>query len=159
MDNNDYLEQLQATAEDVLQESVENISFVSIVSVYTTDEPAFVQERVPIIDGLLKRCASRNVIDVSGRDRTGASARKTWRLREFISPCDSAFHSFDRPLSFVASPHSGSPVILTVVPKEGILAPPDDVVIEVFTWNTDGGKAPNISFSWRCRVPFFNQIP
>jgi hypothetical protein len=156
MSKNDDLKNLQKAAERVLGQSVEDFFFTQRPSVRTSDFDAYVQEREPVIDGVRITCLDAKVIDISGRAATGADGRTEWKLRDFIVPCDGDFDEFDRPMSFVATPHSSTPVYLTITHADSIFHPfpSNDVVVEVFTWDKDGNPAPNITFSWRCRVPY-----
>ena len=157
--NDDAPKELQGLAERVAGGPIQVFSFSTRLSVRTADTPAFVQERIPVIDGVNRRCIQFPVVDVSGLAATGADGKMTWRMRDFISPCDAFVREFDRPLSFVATPHSDSPVSLTIRPSGGPFAPPDDVIVEVFTWDPAGSPAPATVFSWRCRVPYHEAFP
>jgi hypothetical protein len=149
------IKELEKSAERVLGQPVEDFFFIQRLSVRTSDTDAYVQEREPVIDGVKIRCVDADVIDVSGRSTTGADGTTSWKLRDFIVPCDRGFDEFDRPMSFVATPHSTNPIYLTIRHPGPFMAyPSDDVVVDVFTWDKDGKPAPNVTFSWRCRVPY-----
>lgn len=157
MPDNDAIKELRMVAERVLGRPVDDLIFKQRPSFFTTHQNASIQEVQPVIDGVRKSCViGLNVIDVSGRASTGADGRTKWKLRDFIVPCDSEFFEFERPMSFVATPHSSSPIYLTINPVEGFFdpSPSDDVVVDVFTWDKDGNPAPRVTFSWRFRVPY-----
>ncbi len=146
------VKRLERLAEDVFEIPFPELNFFYRTSVRTVDPDATIQERNLIVVGGGKRCIFSRTIDISGASRTGRDGKMTWRLRDFITPCDSQFEVFDRPLSFLVTPHSDSPVYLTTVPS--FTATKDNVVVEVLSWDRNGDPAPNISFSWRCRVPY-----
>jgi hypothetical protein len=160
MSKKDEVKQLKELTERFLGQPADNLFFKQRTSVRTSNTEAYIQELEPVIDGVRTRCLDANVIDLSGRASTDEGGKRTWKLRDYIVPCDRGFDEFDRPMSFVATPHSNSPIYLTTRPAEGFLtpSPPDDVVVEVFTWDAGGNPAPNVTFSWRCRVPYYRQI-
>lgn len=151
------IKELQKVAERVLGQPVDDFFFKQRPSVFTLEGDANIPEREPVIDGVRISCVRNNrVIDVSGRASTGADGRTRWKLRDFIVPCDGRISSFEKPMSFVATPHSSSPVYLTIKPLDGFFvpSPSDDVVVDVFTWDKDGNPALKVVFSWRFRVPY-----
>jgi hypothetical protein len=105
-----------------------------------------------------KSCESQKLLDVSGYASTGANGTARFRLTQFIcfNPA-----SFDYPMNVVAVPLTSKPVFLTVQ-RSLVMDPTNsfgiDVEFEVFTWDANGAAAPNITFDWRCRVPFFDLI-
>ncbi len=155
-DKYDDAKQLQSISKRVFGDFGLEFNFTSKPSVHTNDVNAVVLEITPIIDGVSRTCADTRVIDVSGVSATDENGKFDWRLRNFIAPCDKLFFDFDIPMSFVATPHSVSPVYLTTNPKRGPFAPRDDVIVEVLTWDNTGAAAPRKVFSWRCRVPYRN---
>ena len=97
-----------------------------------------------------RECSKFDAIDIAGPSRTGDDGKMTWRLTDFICPGGQPI--IEPPASFVATPISQSPVYLTTTID--FLDPPRDLVVEVFTWGSDGSSAPRIPFSWRCRVRY-----
>ena len=105
-----------------------------------------------------KFCESQKLLDVSGYTSTGTSGTAQFRLTQFIcfNPA-----SFGYPINVVATPLASKPVFLTIQ-RSLVMDPTNtfgiDVEFQVFTWNANGAAAPNITFDWRCRVPFEDLI-
>ncbi len=99
-------------------------------------------------------CLEHEAIDVAGQSRTGDDGSMTWRLTDVI--CAAPGRTIRAPASFVATPITTGPIYLTT--KIVIPDPPDDLVVSVFTWDSSGTPAPQIAFSWRCRVRYKEAI-
>lgn len=99
------------------------------------------------------RCFRNNGIDLSGGSVTDTAGRMTWILSNFVCSENIPQRGFpiDFPVSFVATPQSDKPCYMTV--KFIVPFVPNDVVIEVFSWNSKGEPAPSTPFYWRCRIP------
>jgi len=84
---------------------------------------------------------------------TDSEGRMTWILSNYICPENIPQNGLpiDYPVSFVATPQSDKPCYITV--KFIVPIVPNDVVIEVFSWNSKGEPAPSTSFYWRSRIP------
>ncbi len=93
------------------------------------------------------RCFESGAIDVGGQASTDNAGRFTWKLSSFVCKSDRA--NFVKPETFVATAISGSPIFLTT----RTVSATGDLVIDVFSWDTDGAPAPNVRFAWRCWVP------
>ena len=101
-----------------------------------------------------------NSIDLSGGSITDATGRTTWRLLNTVCLEDVPQGGFliDYPISFVATPISDKPGYITV--KQVLPSPqPNDVFIEVYSWDKAGEPAPSMPFYWRCRIPLTIIIP
>jgi len=99
------------------------------------------------------RCFRNNGIDLSGGSVTDSEGRMTWILSNYICPENVPQNGLpiDFPVSFVATPQSDKPCYITI--KFIVPIVPNDVVIEVFSWNSKGEQAPSTPFYWRCRIP------
>ena len=126
------------------------VSFLRRYSIYTHDRVK-AQERTFVIGGTRIRCVDLEDIDAAGVARTGINGRTTWRLSEYI--CKGGNQFFEAPVCFLVTPYSDSPVYVTTRPT--LPHPPDDVVVEVSSWNPGGYPAPNVTFAWQCRVLTF----
>jgi len=89
-------------------------------------------------------------IDLSGGSVTDSAGRMTWRMLDFV--CPDRDYLVDFPVSFVATPLSDKPAYMTVK-FMGFRTLPNDVVIEVYSWDSTGKPAPYMNFYWRCRIP------
>lgn len=93
------------------------------------------------------RCFESDAIDLGGQAVTDNSGRFTWKLSNFVCKADRA--GYQTPASFVTTALSSAPIFLTArIVSSGV-----DLVIDVFSWDTNGAPAPNIRFAWRCWVP------
>jgi hypothetical protein len=99
------------------------------------------------------RCFPNNGIDLSGGSVTDSSGRMTWMLSNFVCPENVPERGFaiDFPVSFVATPQSDKPCYMTA--KFIVPLVPNDVIFEVYSWNSKGESAPSTPFYWRCRIP------
>jgi hypothetical protein len=99
------------------------------------------------------RCYRNNGIDLSGGSITDSAGRMTWRLLNFVCPENIPQRGFpiDFPISFVATPITDKPGYITV--KFMPQPQPNDVTIEVYSWDKQGEPAPSMPFYWRCRIP------
>ena len=129
-------------------EEVSLIKFFRRISSFTRDK-VNVKEQELVVGGQKRRCIVSEAIDVAGRSGTGTDGKVVLRLNDFV--CGN--FSYEEPISFVATPHSSSPVYLTT--NVTVPDPPNDVFVEVFTWNQTGMPIPNIAFSWRCQAQIF----
>ena len=150
--------ELKGLGRALVDPRTEEASLVALLrrfSIYTWESPVNVQHREAIINGVRIRCINEHAIDVAGRSGTDQNGRMTWKLSDFI--CKSDNRRFQEPISFLATPHAKAPVYVTVHVSQPILPqPPDDVVVRVFSWNSNGEPAPSIPFSWRCRALTFS---
>ena len=89
------------------------------------------------------RCFSSDGIDVGGKAVTDGSGRVTLQLSTFV--CLPGLNTSE-PVSFVATARSRNPVIITF----RTVSTGDDLVLEVFSWDTNGNPAPGVDFAWRC---------
>lgn len=92
------------------------------------------------------RCFDNESLDLGGHAVTDSAGRLTWKLSNFV--CQAEDISYSAPASFVTTAMSSSPIFLTT----RTLSIGSDVVIDVFSWDTNGVPAPNVSFAWRCWV-------
>jgi len=100
-----------------------------------------------------KQCNFINLLDVSGWWVTGGEGTVTLRLSQFICLSESLVG----PATVVATPTSGDrPSFVTV--EHSIVDDGNDVEMAFWTWNPDGSAAPETSFDWRCRVPYWEII-
>ena len=100
-----------------------------------------------------KQCNSTNLLDVSGWWVTGSDGTVTLLLSEFICLSETLVE----PVNVVATPTSADrPSFLTV--QHALVNDSNDVEMTFWTWNPDGTAAPETSFDWRCRVPYWEII-
>jgi hypothetical protein len=99
------------------------------------------------------RCFPSNGIDLSGGSVTDSAGRMTWILSNFVCPENIPGRGFpiEFPVSFVATPLTDKPCYITV--KFIVPTIPNDVIIEVYSWDKQGESAPSTPFYWRCRIP------
>lgn len=92
-------------------------------------------------------------VDLSGSSSTGANGRKTWRLSDNMCLYGGeTWYRFEGPVSFVATPVADRPTYITVTVE--IQASPNDLVVEVYSWDNHGNPSPNVRFCWRCRLSY-----
>ena len=92
----------------------------------------------------------RRAIDAAGQLSTGDDGTITWRLTDVM--CPDGIPIVKGPASFVATPITPEPIYLTT--RIVFPSPPEDLIVRVFTWDSSGTAAPNVAFSWRCRVRY-----
>lgn len=93
------------------------------------------------------RCFESDAIDLGGQAVTDSAGRLTWKLSDFVCKADRA--GYQAPASFVTTALTGAPIFLSA----RVVSTGGDLVIDVFSWDTNGAPAPNIRFAWRCWVP------
>lgn len=93
------------------------------------------------------RCFDSGSLDLGGQAVTDGAGRLTWKLSNFVCKADRTSHA--APIAFVTTAMSNSPIFLTT----RTLSTGGDLVIDVFSWDTNGAPAPNVRFAWRCWVP------
>ena len=96
--------------------------------------------------GIRARCFSNNAIDIGGKAVTDSAGRATWKLSDFV--CKSGGTDYIDPVSFVATAMADSAVLMTAQTA----STGGDLVVNVFSWNTNGTPAPNVRYFWRCWV-------
>ena len=97
-------------------------------------------------EGVRKKCFDSTGLDVGGKAVTDNAGRLLWKLSDFV--CVVGRLSVSEPASFVATARSKSPVFLT----SRTISTGDDLVIDVFSWDTSGNPAPKVGFAWRCWI-------
>jgi hypothetical protein len=131
------------------------LSFLERDCLYRTEGAAAHEvDRTPVIfdpdlgpgDGVRARCFDIQSLDLGGQATTDGAGRLTWKLSNFV--CSTQGISYLAPSAFVATAMSSSPVFITT----RTLSTGSDLVIDVFSWDTDGAPAPNVRFAWRCWV-------
>jgi hypothetical protein len=123
------------------------------VGSYTKEEGATTSRDIGTTGSARKGCAAADLLDVSGRARTGDDGSTEFMLSDFF--CDFSGQNrleFQYPVNFIATPLPQTPVFLTGVAT--LTSDRRDVKIRVTTWDPSGSPAPVISFDWRCRVPY-----
>jgi len=142
--------ELKTEAGDLLKAPGGITSDITLTQRYSifTKEMAKVKERDIgfTFEKQVVRCVDEPTIDIAGASTTNNDGKFTWRLNNFVCWED----EYGVPISFVATPHSQSPICLTI--DIDYLSLPGDVVVKVFTWDLNGRPAPKIRFSWRCRT-------
>jgi len=93
------------------------------------------------------RCFDSGSLDLGGQAVTDNAGRFTWKLSSFVCKADRG--NYAAPATFVTTAMSSSPIFLTTQ----TLSIGSDLVIDVFSWDTNGAPAPNVRFAWRCWVP------
>jgi hypothetical protein len=93
-------------------------------------------------------CFSGQAMDIGGKSITGSDGKMRWILTNYI--CEDALRVIEEPVAFVATPRATGPVLMT----SNTVSTGTDLVIDVFSWNTDGTPAANTRFSWRCWFNF-----
>jgi hypothetical protein len=96
-------------------------------------------------------------LDVSGNSTTDANGHGTLRLSDLADTPHGVSHwSLMDPISFVATPVTDKPAILTVTLKMDETIRCDitmnDLVVHIYSWDMQGNPSKNIRFCWRCRV-------
>lgn len=91
-----------------------------------------------------------DAIDLSGGSVTDSAGRMTWRMLDFV--CPDRDLQVDFPVSFVATPISDKPAYMTVK-FTGLESQPNNVVFEVYSWDSQGNPAPLVYFYFRCKIP------
>ncbi len=118
---------------------------VSIHEVDTT--PKLANPDIPDGGRLNERCYDhQHGIDVGGKAATSSEGKFTWKLSNFI--CENGRLFVSEPASFVATARSKTPVFLT----SNTISAGNDLIIDVFSWDSSGKPSPNAHFSWRCWV-------
>lgn len=100
-----------------------------------------------------KQCNAINQLDVSGWWVTGDDGKAGLLLSQFICLSESLVD----PVTLVATPTSADrPTYVTA--QHALVDNGNDVEMTFWTWNPDGTPAPETSFDWRCRVPYWDII-
>lgn len=94
-------------------------------------------------------CARRELLEVTGRVRTGAAGSITFLLSDFY--CARLGDPFVQPINVVATPRSRQPRFVTVFAN--LVANNEDVTITIFGWDAAGAPV-DTSVDWRVLVPF-----
>jgi hypothetical protein len=119
-------------------------------NVTTADSWQTIRSRLPFRP---KQCNAINLLDVSGWWVTGSDGKVTLHLSDFICLSETLVE----PVNVVAAPTSGErPAFLTV--QHALVNDSNDIEMTFWTWNPDGTAAPETSFDWRCRVPYWQLI-
>lgn len=117
------------------------------VSVHEVDlTPEFVDPGLGAGGNIRARCFGSHAIDIGGRAVTDSAGRLTWKLSDFV--CQSGGTDYSDPVSFVATALTNSAVLLTA----RTASTGGDLVVDVFSWDTNGAPAPKVRFFWRCWV-------
>ena len=119
-------------------------------SVYHSDEPNLNLKEVGTVFPISSCLNAYDGIDLSGGYVTGSEGRTTWKLSDYI--CKPELQALDLPISFVATPLSDKPAYMTVK-FVALQSQPNNLVIEVYSWDAQGKPAPFTSFYYRCRIP------
>jgi len=132
-----------------------DLNFVQQDALYT-DDVATIHEvdRTPVIlDPALGgrgaapvRCFRSRAFDMGGRANTDSVGRLVWKLSDFVCNPGGTFYS--QPVSFVATAVSSSAQFLTT----RMQSTGNDLIIDVFSWDTNGAPAPRVAFAWHCKV-------
>jgi hypothetical protein len=132
-------------------------ALTSAISIVAEDQPrVFTRTRYLAAETTVTACREAFAIDLAGVAETGGDGKATWRLGD--STCASEIPPIvEPPGCFVATPIAEAPVVLTTSIKWQ--NPPDDLVVEVYTWDLGGLRLPHVTFSWRCRVGYEVPIP
>jgi hypothetical protein len=93
------------------------------------------------------RCFASDALDLAGQAVTDSAGRLTWKLSNFVCKPDRG--NYLTPEAFVATAITSSPIFLTT----RTLSAGSDLVVDIFSWDTNGAPAPNVRFAWRCWVP------
>ena len=123
------------------------------VASYTRAEGATTSREIGTTGSARTGCTNADLLDVSGRSRTGDDGSTEFMLSDFF--CDFSGQNrleFQFPVNFVATPLPQTPVFLTGAAT--LTSDRSDVKIRVTTWDPSGSPAPVTSFDWRCRVPY-----
>ncbi|MEO0817169.1 MAG: hypothetical protein AAFX86_07650 [Pseudomonadota bacterium] len=117
------------------------------VTVHETDRTPVVVDPELGGDGAPRESCftSQSTLDICGMSKTVSSGKIQWRLSSYLCGPRPTVPSYQLPHSFVATPMSAEPVIVTA--RQRLLDA--DVEFDVFSWNPDGTPAPNVQFSWR----------
>jgi hypothetical protein len=118
------------------------------VGTYTDLEGTLTSRDIDTTGESTKACDKKQILDVSGSARTGSDGKIDFSLSDFF--CGG--FEFKHPVNFLATPRSTSPVFLTTL--RTLTSDWKDVKITVNAWDSSGAPAVNISFDWRCRVPY-----
>jgi hypothetical protein len=144
----DMKKHFEAIVGEELSEEALQLVQVRLRVASTTDAAGMSAMRHPFVEK--KSCRSCRLLDVSGFAQTLDNGNNVLHLTRFICLPARETLTFVHPITVLATPLSSKPCFLTV--KRTLVNDGADVEISVFSWNTDGTAAPNISFDWRCRV-------
>jgi hypothetical protein len=93
-------------------------------------------------------CFAGQAMDIGGKSITGSDGKMRWTLKDYI--CEDPLMFIEEPVAFVATPRAAGPVMMTST----TVSTGNDLVIDVFSWNTNGTPAASTRFSWRCWFNF-----
>jgi len=119
------------------------------LSAYNRKISLKVKEDHPLIP--LPRCFEREGMDLSGGSMTDSTGRMIWRLSNYLCKGETV-PPVDFPVSFIATPLIEKPMYVTVKYIE-VETSPNDLVLEVYSWDNRGEPAPFMPYYWRCRIP------
>ena len=124
------------------------------ISAYNFEEEPnlIVKEDHPLISQ--PRCSGMAGIDLSGGSMTDSAGRMTWRLSNFLCRENMLPEglAIEFPVSLVATPLIDKPAYITVK-FTAIETAPNDLTIEVYSWDSHGEPAPYLPYYWRYRIP------
>ena len=81
----------------------------------------------------------------------------SWKVTLLLSEFICLSETLVEPVNIVATPSSADrPSFVTV--QHELVNDSNDVEMTFWTWNPDGTAAPETSFDWRCRVPYWQII-
>jgi hypothetical protein len=157
---------LQANFEAILGEAVDAEGDVGIAPVvrsavgtsqnHVLDDPARLRvtsRETDTVGDASKTCDEARFNEVTGRARTGGDGTIQFLLSDFYCPGPHDTQPlFRHPLNVVATPRSSTPLYLTCTAR--FIDDRRDVQLTVRAWDQSGQPAPNISFDWRCLVPY-----
>ncbi|MDY7105068.1 MAG: hypothetical protein S0880_28100 [Actinomycetota bacterium] len=114
---------------------------------------------VTLVESDLSCERAPDVLDLGGRDRTGADGRFVWRLSDrFCGPRSDV----RLPVSFVATPAYPAPArdpFPPLPPDQGpvlltseVKVLPDDLEVTVTSWDLGGDRAAGIPFCYRALI-------
>jgi hypothetical protein len=96
-----------------------------------------------------KFCNPASLLDVAGAGTTASDAKLIFQITDFACLGPS---TFAEPVVIVVTPRADGAFFATQTHL--LVNNNNDVQISVFTWNSAGKPAPNISFDWRFRAVF-----
>jgi hypothetical protein len=127
----------------------QNIGRLRLVAYNEMPHGLIVKEDHPLIPR--PACFTMDGMDMSGGLMTFPDGRMTWRLSNFMCPGKTA-PPVDFPISFVATPLIDKPMYMTVK-YIAVETHPNDLVMEIYSWDNRGQPAPSVPFYYRCRIP------
>jgi hypothetical protein len=143
---------------DIARDGLDEVTLREAVASYSVSDGLITSREIGTTGASTRGCGRTSLVDISGVARSGQDGKVEFLLSDFFCPPHPGYEPvFQSPVNLIATPRSDTPAFLTVL--RFMTSDRRDVKITVFTWGANGSPLSNVSFDWRCRVPYDNGFP